>query len=233
MRLILFDLDGTLVWTRGMGRRALDAAFRSRYGWDDATGGLSFGGMTDPWIVARVFEKFGRSADDAAREQEEFFHAYVQALARIAVREVEGAGALPGVRPLLDALAPRRDCEVGVLTGNVAGGAFLKLMVCELGGYLPLLLRVSAFGDEAAARSDLLPLALERAHTLLGARFAPADAVIVGDTPRDIEVARAHGARAVAVATGTSDRPELAACEPDVLLDDLSDTGAVLSALLP
>ena len=225
MRLLLFDIDGTLIRSQGLGRRALDQAFLERYGWDDATRDVSFLGSTDGGIVADVFRAHGRSLDDALAEQHAVLSRYVELL-------VETAGeclVLPGVVELLAAcLARRDDCQLALLTGNVEGGARNKLERVGLWEYFPF----GAYGLDAFHRNDLLPVALARAEAHTGRTFRAAEAVVIGDTPRDIAVAKAHGARSVAVTTGWVDRAGLEAHDPDVLLDDLSALDAALAALL-
>ena len=224
-RLLLFDLDGTLVRSRGLGRSALDEAFRARWGWLDATAGISFAGATDPLIVARVFEKHGRSAAEARTEEAGLIADYVRRLEAVAEPGIYIP--LPGTQALISALSERADCVLAVLTGNVEGGARVKLSAAGFNTFWC----VGAFGDEAPARNDLLPVALDRANAL-GHRLRAQDAVVIGDTPKDIDVARAHGARAVAVATGPCSRDDLAKHTPDALLDDLSHTTAAIAAIL-
>lgn len=228
-RLLLFDLDGTLLRSNGAGRRALDAAFRERFpGWAEPTEGVSFAGATDALIVEEVFARRGLDATAARAARRELLDRYVEHLGAILRAELGTVQALAGVVPLLERLRGEPVAGVGVLTGNVEGGARLKV---EAAG-LPWSFDVGAFGDEAETRVDLLPLALTRHAERTGVRLAPAAAVIVGDTPKDVAVARAHGARAVAVATGFAPRAALVASEPDVLLDDLADLDAALAALL-
>ena len=228
MRLLLFDVDGTLIDTRGAGRRALDLAFEERFGWIDATAGISFSGATDPWILEQVFSKHGSTPADAAREAGAFLPRYVAHLGALVRAPEPGmvCEALPGVRFLLEHLDERDDCLLALLTGNVEGGARAKLAACGLSEFFDL----GAYGDEAPQRNDLLPVALARANAT-GASFGAEDAVVIGDTTRDVAVARAHGARAVAVATGLCPRDELVASAPDALLEDLSPLDEVLAAL--
>lgn len=230
MRLLLFDIDGTLVHTSGAGRRAIDAALLELYNWEDATAGMRFGGKTDPLIVQEVFVRRGSSAERAMAELPRIVPTYLRHLDRELEAGRAGCRSLPGTAPLLDALAARPgDCVVALLTGNIEGGARRKLAACGLGWST---FRCGAFGDEAPRRIDLLPVATARARACTGRAFDAREAVVIGDTPADIEVARAHGALAVAVATGASPRDELEAHAPDVLLDDLSDVERVLARLL-
>lgn len=230
VRLLLFDIDGTLVHTAGAGRRALDAAFLELYGWDDATGGMWFGGKTDPLIVREAFALRGEVPERADAELERILPVYLVHLERELEVGRAGCRNLPGTAALLAALGARRaECLPALLTGNIEGGARRKLEACGLAWSS---FRCGAYGDEAPRRVDLLPVAAARAQACAGRAFDLRQAVVIGDTPADVEVARAHGALAIAVATGASPREVLAAESPDVLLDDLSDLEQVLAHLL-
>jgi phosphoglycolate phosphatase-like HAD superfamily hydrolase len=135
---------------------------------------------------------------------------------------------MPGVRELLDALAGRDDAYLGLLTGNTEGGARVKLEYFDLWRYF----RCGAFGDEATERNVLFDAALERVEARGGPRVARHDVVIVGDTPHDVAVARAGGGRVVGVATGSYDAGSLRVSGADVVLDDLSDLGVSLAAIM-
>lgn len=229
-RLVLWDIDGTLVKTMGAGRRAIDRAFLELYGWAQATEGVRMDGRTDPWICEEVFRqrKLAPARFDEARRA--VLARYVQLLEAELATPAEGPqfGPLPGITAALAALASHGDAKQGLLTGNIEPGAKRKLERFDLWRYFP----VGAYGDDAPERPGLLPVALARAEERLGHRFAPGQAVVVGDTPRDIEVGRVHGARTIAVATGGAyGRAELAAHDPDHLFDDLSDTEALLAAI--
>ncbi len=230
MRLLLFDIDGTLVHTAGAGRRAIDAALLELYGWEEATAGMWFGGKTDPLIVRETFLLHGETAERAAGELPRIVPIYLRHLERELEVGRAACRSLPGTAALLAALGARQaECLVALLTGNIEGGARRKLTACGLGWSA---FRCGAFGDEGPRRVDLLPVAAARAQACAGRAFDPREAVVIGDTPADVEVARAHGARAVAVATGASPREALAAEAPDVLLDDLADVEGVLAHLL-
>lgn len=229
MRLLLFDIDGTLVHTSGAGRRAVDAALLELYGWRDATARLWFGGKTDPLIVREAFELHGESPERAARELPRIVPVYLRHLERELEVGRDGCRSLPGTAALVQALGARAErCVVALLTGNIEGGARRKLAACGLEWAR---FRCGAFGDDGPRRVDLLPVAAARARECVGRALDPRDAVVIGDTPADIEVARAHGAFAVAVATGACTRAELEAHAPDVLLDDLADLAAVMRHL--
>jgi phosphoglycolate phosphatase-like HAD superfamily hydrolase len=199
LRIVLWDIDGTLVTTAGAGRRAIDRAFVDLFGWRDASAGIKFDGRTDPWLVDRILEARGVAAERWPEHRDEVLGAYVARLAdELAAPPSDRAfGPLPGVVDLLDRLA-RRGCAVGLLTGNIEPGARAKLGAFGLWERFAF----GAYGDDAPDRPGLLPVALERAQSRLGRRFEPAEAVVIGDTPHDVEVGRVHGARTLAVATG-------------------------------
>jgi phosphoglycolate phosphatase len=135
-------------------------------------------------------------------------------------------GIMPGVRELLDALAPRDDVFLALLTGNYEAGARLKLEHFDLWRYF----RCGAFGDNAPDRNRLMPRALARVEAC-GVPFVAADAVVIGDTPLDIACARAGGARSIGVATGSHSVDDLRNADADDVFEDLSDTEAVLRAV--
>jgi phosphoglycolate phosphatase-like HAD superfamily hydrolase len=135
----------------------------------------------------------------------------------------------PGGPELISALASRPDVLIGLVTGNFRASALVKL---EAAGYDASLFRIGAYGDEAEDRSDLPPLAVERASQIAGVSFHGPQVVMIGDTPGDIRCGEGIGARSIAVATGWTPRAELASHHPHYLFDDLSNTQAVLDAIL-
>jgi phosphoglycolate phosphatase-like HAD superfamily hydrolase len=157
-----------------------------------------------------------------------FHGAYLDYLHEEVHRPGPRKGMMPGVRPLLEALNARDDAYLALLTGNVEGGARLKLEYFDLWRYF----RCGAFGDVATERSALFAAALARVEACGGPRVPPGEVVIVGDTPHDVAVARAGGGRAVGVATGAYDARALDASGADVVLEDLSDLDASLAAIM-
>lgn len=224
-KLILFDIDGTLVLTGGAGGRAMARALEDLFGIRSGAASVSMPGRTDPWIVAQMTAAHGLQSDPAALRR--FFDAYIDHLTIEVHRPGPQKGVMPGVRPLLDALAVRDDAFLGLLTGNIESGARVKLEYFGLWHYF----RCGAFGDDAEERNALLGTAIERVAACGGPEVAAADVVIVGDTPLDVGVAIAGGARSVAVATGDYDVDELKAAGADAVLEDLSDLPAVLGAI--
>lgn len=216
MKLVLFDIDGTLLISRGIGREAKRRAMLEHFG---TTGDLDnhvFGGMTDWGILADLLAPAGLSAADVGAEMA----AYQRIMARHMrdIRDDYHAEAMPHAIQLVARLRGRDDVLVGLVTGNTRMTAEIKL---EMAGYDPEWFVIGAFGQESAARDDLTRLALERASAHCGRAMAGRDAIVIGDTAADIQAARAIDAVAVAVLTGYESRERLAACRPDYLLEDL------------
>lgn len=224
MDLLLFDIDGTLLRTRGAGRDALDEAFRTVLGWEDATAGISLAGATDGGIVAGVAARFGVrwSEGPPPFDVDAVRTAYLAALAR-RLAEPGRVERCPGAREILDALDGR--AHLALLTGNWRAGAALKLGAAGLD--IPWI--DGAFGDDHADRNCLVPVARARADAA-GIRYRRV--VVIGDTPADIACARAGGAVAVAVETGFASREDLARAGADLVLPDLARGRAWLEALV-
>ena len=228
MRLILFDIDGTLLRDGIAAKIAFARALRDTYQTTGPIEGFRFAGMTDPECVSEIMKLAGVDERTILARRDECLRRYVDYLAQ-EVREHQDAHLHPGVRELLERLAKLDSVLVGLLTGNVLRGAQLKLGRWNLEPYF----RFGAFGDDHEDRAVLAQIALEKARALAGHPFSGAETTIIGDTPKDIACARAIGARAVAVATGTISREALAACEPDALLDSFADHEAALRSLFP
>lgn len=225
MKLILFDIDGTLVLTGGAGLRAMTRASQDVFGAGDGFDRVPMNGRTDAWIVAQLAACHGMACDPPALQQ--FRDTYVRHLSSEVHLPGPRKGVMPGVRPLLDVLSGRSDVFLGLLTGNFEPGARIKLEYFGLWRYF----KCGAFGDEAHDRNLLLAAALRRVRAAGGPPVAPWDIVIVGDTPLDVAVARAGGAKSVAVATGSHDVETLRASGADVVLQDLTEIPVVLAAM--
>lgn len=224
-KLILFDIDGTLVLTGGAGGRAMVQAFADVFGQKNRLESFSMAGRTDAWIVSQMAADHGLTYDaDMFRR---FHDTYLRHLQREIQQPGPRKGILPGVRPVLDALALRGDAHLALLTGNFERGAQIKLEYFDLWRYF----QSGAFGDQTHDRNSLLATAMDRVRTAGGPSVKPSDVVIVGDTPLDIAVAVAGGARSLAVATGSYDIDSLRASGADAVLEDLNDVGRVLDAL--
>ena len=216
MKLVLFDIDGTLLISRGIGREAKRRAMLECFGQTGDLDNHVFGGKTDWGILADLQAPFGLSSADIGRAMPQ----YESIMARH-MRAISGgfsADAIPHAPELVHKLRARDDTLVGLVTGNTSKTAAIKL---ELAGYDPAWFAVGAYGNESADRADLTRLALRRARDYAGLAIAGADAVVIGDTPADIRAARAIDAVAVAVCTGYAPRDSLLGSEPDFLLADL------------
>lgn len=228
-RLVLFDIDGTLLSAGGAGGRAFLEAIREVFGADDVGEGVSFAGKTDPQIAHEVLGNEGVPREAVDGRLPEFWPVYLRNLHR----EIAGGTevrVLPGVPALLDALgAAETGAVLGLLTGNVREGARAKLHAAGLAWER---FPVGAFGSDHADRGELPTVAVRRAESAFGRRFRGKEVVVIGDTPLDIACGERLGVRTVAVATGSYTRAELAECAPDHLFPTLEDTDAVLRSIL-
>lgn len=223
-RLLLFDVDGTLV-SGGPGKRAFLHAFKAVLGRAMPLEDLDFSGKTDLQIVRELTHRDGLSPQQVDEALPRLWSRYLAELENLIGDDPPRR--LPGVARLLDEVERRGEAALGLVTGNLADGARLKLGAVGLADRFP----VGAYGGDHEER-DLLPsLAAERAARHWGRTFEPRTVVVIGDTPRDIRCARAHGARSVAVATGRFSAAELEREGPDHVLEDFRDTSNALLAL--
>lgn len=228
MRLILFDIDGTLLRDGISSKIAFARALRETYNTTGPIQAFQFAGMTDPECVTEIMRLAGIDDQTIHHRREECLRRYVEILQSEMLLHDDGK-LFPGVRELLERLNKLDSVLVGLLTGNVLRGAELKLKRWDLERYF----RFGAYGDDHEQRPVLAQIALEKARSLSGRQFTGSETTVIGDTPKDIACARAIGARAVAVATGSVGRDELARSEPDALLDSFEDHTAALRALFP
>lgn len=228
-RLVLFDIDGTILLTSGAGRRAIVAALAGEV--SDTTGfdRVRFDGKTDPQIVAELLGTAGHAVERESDRVRAVCERYVGLLARELELPSASTTLMPGVPGLLDRLEAEPGVVLGLLTGNLAEGAALKL---RSGGIAPERFRVGAYGSDSGHRPDLPAIAARRAAPLFGRVPHGAEVVIIGDTPADIACGSGIAARAVAVATGGYSVAELERCGPYAVFEDLGDTDAVLQAVL-
>ncbi len=224
--LILFDIDGTLLLSKGAGRYAMEEAGREVVGPHFSFEGVEFAGRLDPLIFQDGL--LGSGERDFARRHDAFRRAYRERLqARLAVPGV--AAPLPGVMELLARLRDRPGTTLGLVTGNYPETGVLKLRAA---GIDPAWFPVPAWGVDGPTRRHLPGVAMRRATALTGRPADPRRTIVVGDTVHDVDAARSSGCRALAVGTGPSYGVEaLRPHAPDLLLEDLSDTAAVLAFL--
>lgn len=215
MRIVLFDIDGTLILSGGAGLRALRHVFHARYGIPDAVDGIEFHGRTDPQIVESISRTvLGRSLDEA--ETAALTGDYLRALDEFL--EGNRYRVLDGVTELLEALSARDDVLLGLATGNVEPGAWAKLRRGGLDRYFSF----GGFGSDSPDRDTLTRLAVERGRQRTGPRTP---AIVVGDTIHDVRSARAAGADCLAVATGNAPLDALAAAGARWTVSSLADPG--------
>src|SRR5688572_6878555 len=221
IKLILFDIDGTLVLTGGAGIRAMNRAGESVLGVADMLDGVEIAGRTDWVIFSDALQRIGHQLD------EELFGrlraAHIANMREEIVHAGHGhKGVMPGARDLLQQLEPRDDVFLGLLTGNFVDAARIKLEHFDLWRYF----RCGAYGDDAADRNALVPFAVERARREGLPDIAPDRVVVVGDTPHDVACARAAGAVPVGVATGGYTVEQLRQSGADIVFTDLRDADA-------
>jgi len=221
--LILFDLDGTLMRGKGLGRPAVEATIREIFELEVSLENHWFGGKTDWFSLIELLTPHGISGEAIAAKLPEYQASKVRHMEEL-IKTIP-MWALPGALETVEALRERPHLTLGVLTGNVESTALFKLRAV---GFDPDWFTVRVFGHEAINRNDLPPLALKRATALLDRIYAPEEVWIIGDTLHDIECAKINGLRVVAVTTGFQDRDELAAAKPDYLIDDLRELLEIL-----
>ena len=228
-KLVLFDIDGTILLTAGAGRRAIVAAMADEVRDTSAFARIRFDGKTDPQIVAEMLAAAGHPEPHESARVRAVCERYVGLLARELELPTSRTTLMPGVLALLDRLEAEPGVVLGLLTGNLAEGAALKL---RSGGIAPERFRVGAYGSDAAHRPDLPPIAAGRAEPLFGRVPRGPEVVIIGDTPADIACGTGIGARAIGVATGAYSVADLAACGPHAVFEDLTRTETVVEAIL-
>jgi phosphoglycolate phosphatase-like HAD superfamily hydrolase len=226
-RLVLFDIDGTLMGAASAGRWALKEALEAVYGELPHLDGWAFGGKTDPQIIHELLSHAGEPPEAIAERLPSLLEAYLDRLTPH-MDATPGAHLKPGIPALLDALAEREGVVLGLLTGNLERGARVKLDRFGLAERFV----IGAYGSDHADRKALPAVAVSRAERATGRVFTGKEIVIIGDTQHDIECGQSLGVRAIGVATGQYSLDELAPYGADALFEDLADTERVLDAIL-
>jgi phosphoglycolate phosphatase-like HAD superfamily hydrolase len=227
-KLLLFDIDGTLLLSAGAGRRAILKAIEEYVSDLEPLRGIRFDGKTDPQIVAELFEAGGDPEPAEPARITRVLDRYVSLLEQELTGPEHRTASMPGVPELLDELS-RTTTVLGLLTGNVVPGARLKLRAARIDCEQFV---VGAYGSDHARRAELPPIAAKRAEPWFGRIPGGTEVVIIGDTPADVACAASIGARTVAVATGGYSESELADAGADAVLPDLSDLARARAAIL-
>ena len=225
-KILLFDIDGTLLLSGKAGYRALTRTFEELFGVARGFDNIPVAGMTDEIILTAALERAGVAAD---RETRARFHGrYCELFADEIHFPGPRKGLMPGVKALLERLSRCDDVRCGLVTGNFARPAQIKLEHFDLWRFF----HFGAYGDDAPVRDELVPIAVERARRVGVAVDRAGDVVVIGDTPLDVRCAAAAGVRSVAVATGSYDEAALEATGAHAVLADFSDTDPVVDLLL-
>ncbi len=226
MKVLLFDIDGTLLFSGGAGKRAMSRAFRDVYGVEDGFSGVSMSGKTDGQILREALRL--NRIEQTADSMEAFRRRYFDYLREEIRSELPGKRLVSGVRELLASLADEQRVLLGLLTGNWRVSAYIKLEHFGIDRYFPF----GAFADDSEDRDELLPIALRRARRRAGVELRPQDAWVIGDTPRDVQCGLVHGARVLAVAASEYDPDTLRKAGATAVVPDFSDWKGVLQLLL-
>ena len=226
-RLVLFDIDETMVYSDGVGRRAMEAALRQVFKHTVDATGHSMSGKTDPQICYELLTAMGYNIEEIKEKLPLAFKIYLELLET----EIESSGRIrlhSGVVELLQELEKHPECYLGLLTGNIEEGARLKLKPFDLNSYFVF----GAFGSDSANRNDLPLFAHKRASEVLGKEFTRDEIVIIGDAVNDVLCAQGYGVKCIITATGKTPKETLAELKPDYLFDSLCDTQTVMQAIL-
>ncbi len=218
-KLILFDIDGTLMHTGGAGTRSMNLAFEELFGVKDAFKGISMAGKTDMQIMKQGLRT--HSLPDMDGSLTGMVGSYLKFLSK----EIDNPDRTlkPGIQETLNVLKGM-NAALGLLTGNLEKGAHIKLKAFGIDDYF----LAGAFGSDHEDRDMLLPIAIDK-FSQMGFDFSPLESIVIGDTPRDVRCAKVHGAKCIAVATGPYSKEDLLATDADVVFDTLEDVGRCVS----
>jgi phosphoglycolate phosphatase-like HAD superfamily hydrolase len=222
MRLILFDIDGTLIDSGGAGTRSLDLSLKELFSIDNAFQGISMAGKTDTQIIKEGLLKHGISVNGN-------IDAVITAYLKYLRKEINNdrKHVKPGIYNLLNTLSFMKDIGSGLLSGNLESGARIKLEPFKLNDYFP----TGAFGSDDEDRNNLLPVAVKRFEELFRRKIEIDNCIVVGDTPRDVECAHIYGAMCIGVATGPYSFDALTEAGADYVVQDLLNQNTLLQFL--
>lgn len=223
-KLILFDIDGTLLMTNGAGKNALYFAFREVFEIENPKVDVDFGGRTDRSLARELFSINGIELSD-----KNILTLYESYLAKLAdALSKSNAYLLPGVLELVSELHKHADIAIGLLTGNIRQGAYMKLAHLEIDEYF----KFGGFGDDHESRDEIARSGVAQAEQYLGKSFSSADVFVIGDTPHDVSCSRAIGAKSIAVTTGYASKEAILAEKPDIIVEDLSNKALFMDIFL-
>lgn len=228
MKLVLLDIDGTLLWSGGAGSTALRLALEAVYGTSGILNQYDPGGRTVQEIVDGVLEAAGFAVDDVHAKLPEFYQTLEDKLRWLIASERYQMQACPGALGLVDALTCRDDVVIGILTGNPQSTARIKL---QGAGFNLTDFAIGAYGDESSVRSELVGFAIERASEFCGCQLDGQQIVIVGDTVRDVAAGKTVNALTIAVATGGDPIEKLQGSEADYVFEDLKNIPKIIDLM--
>ena len=220
MRVLLFDIDGTLIRSNGSGKASLEKALAETFKLESATADIDYGGRTDFSIVRELLDLNGVEYSD--ENASALLESYCSLISEFLV--ATKATVLPGVVKLLNELKDMSEFSIGILTGNIKHGADVKLNSTNLASFF----HFGGYGDRAELRNGIAEEALESAKEYLGDTKIE-KVFVIGDTPKDVECAKHIGAFSLAVGTGYAEKEAILASNPDIFLEDLSNTEEVIS----
>ncbi len=224
-KLVLFDIDGTLLSLRGPGVEALLVAYEEVWQCSVRQFEYSMSGKTELQISYELLALAGVAPTDIQAKLAQFWPAYARALTRLI--NPQRMMVHPGVPALVQGVAEHPKLVLGLLTGNCPQAAHIKLNAAQLHGFT-----MGVFGEQHQQRTSLPPLALDFARQHISPSFTAQNIIIIGDTPNDIHCAKVNGNRVIAVGTGKNSLCELKTHNPDMAVETMADTKAMLSAML-
>jgi phosphoglycolate phosphatase-like HAD superfamily hydrolase len=222
MKLVLFDIDGTLIDSGGAGIRALDLALRELFSIENGFQGISMAGRTDTHIIKEGLSRHGIPVDGNLPEVIKTYLSYLSAEIHNNRKKIK-----PGIYEVLEILDSMDNILLGLLTGNIEQGARIKLSAFDLNRYFP----AGAFGSDDEDRNLLLPFAVKRFEALSGTEIPMTNCIVIGDTPRDVHCAKPYGAFCIGVATGPYTMEALEEAGADHVMEDLSDRDRLLGII--
>lgn len=222
-RVVLFDIDGTLIRSQGAGKKAIAQTLQHDFSVDAPDVEVSFAGRTDLSLMKEIFAR--NSLPISHEDLQRFFASYVKNLP--ACLEESRGEVIAGVMPLLEHLQHDEEIILGLLTGNIRAGALAKLEHFKLATYF----KFGGFGDNQEERAEIAKEGVRELEAAVAMRVNPQKVLVIGDTPFDVQCAHAIGARSLAVCSGYSTREEIEAAKPMYIMEDLQQITLVLAIL--